>query len=157
MPPTNWPTRPAGFYYNWQVFCVEVLTSSLKSEQEGNWLAVVLLAGGGALGATSLMKLVETNSKLVDRKGKEWGIDSLSQLAKGGSVLLGAALGGAGGMWLMRVLSRHARQDKVNELSQRLRLARREYDELLQDMQAELTTDEQHRGAVEYLFWRFIK
>jgi hypothetical protein len=152
--PTTWPQRPDGFYSDWTTFCIEALGTSLRNEQEGDWLPVVLLAGGGALGAAGMMQLVEANSDIVDRKGKEWGVNDLSAIAKGGSFLLGAALGGAGGMLLMRILNRHTDKESVDAYGHRLGLARREYEELLQDLTAGILAKEHHKAAVEYLFWR---
>lgn len=152
--PTTWPQRPDGFYRDWTTFCIEALGTALRNEQEGDWLPVVLLAGGGALGAAGMMRLVEANSEIVDRKGEEWGIQDLSTVAKGGSFLLGAALGGASGILLTRILNRHTDKESVDTYGHRLGLARREYEELLQDLDAGIVGNEQHKAAVEHLFWR---
>lgn len=154
QPPSTWPQRPIGFYTDWTVFCTEVLLASLRRQNDTDWLPVVLLAGGAALGAVSMIGLIEANRDIVDRKGQEWGIENLSSLAKGGGALLGTALGGASGALLMRILSRHASAEKVDALSHRLNSARRDYEELNQDLQAGRMTRDPHMAAVEYLFWR---
>jgi hypothetical protein len=151
--PSTWPRRPDRFYRDWTTFCIEALGTALRKEQ-GDWLPVVLLAGGGALGAAGMMRLVEANSEIVDRKGEEWGIHDLSTVAKGGSFLLGAALGGAGGMLLTRILNRHTNKESVDAYGHRLGLARREYEELRQDLEAGILGNAQHKAAVEHLFWR---
>lgn len=131
-----------------------MLVASLRRQHDADWLPVVLLAGGAALGALSMIRLIEANQEIVDRKGQEWGIEDLSSLAKGGGALLGTALGGAGGALLTRILSRHASAEKVDALSRRLSSTRREYEELPQDFEARRMTRAQHMAAVEYLFWR---
>ena len=153
-PPDEWPTRPEGFYSDWTVFCTEVFRDFLRQQRADDWVAVVLLAGGAALGAAGLFALIEANSEIIDEKGEEWGIENLSSYTQGSGVLVGAAIGGAGALLLMRILGAHADREAVDKLSRELRNARREYEELRQDKQADLMTHAQYKAAIEHLYWR---
>ncbi len=153
--PRNWEQRPQGFLTNWNIFCQEFISKklSLLKPQDDHELATLLLVAGAVLGAGGLMALVQSHLPLINEKGKQWGIADLGSIALGGSAALGAALGGVGVTLLLRILGRFADPKKVNILQATLSTARRQFEEINQDRAAGRITAEQHRLAIERLYW----
>lgn len=151
-PPGTWPKRPPGFYDDWSAFCLHALSARLSDNSSDDAIAVALLSGGAVLGAGALVAMVQSNKKVIDAKGKEWGFENLSTLVVGGGTLLGAALGGFGTALLSRTLAKHANERAVNALQSRLVNARREFESLKRLLAAKQLTGPQHQAAVERLF-----
>lgn len=157
--PQQWEPRPEGFLTNWEVFCQSLVSRKLSQlrPQDDRQIAALLLATGAVLGAGGLAVLMQRHLPLIDEKGKQWGIDGLGTLALGSGVAVGAALGGMGAALLLRVLGRFADPKQVNILQATLSTARRQFEEINQERAAGRMTDEQHRLAVERLYWSLTK
>lgn len=157
--PHEWTARPDGFLTDWSVFCQMLISTKLTllGLQDDRELATLLLAAGAVLGASGMMALVQKHHTLIDEKGKQWGIKDLGSLALGGGALVGAALGSMGAGLLSRILGRFADPQQVNVLQATLSTARRQFEEINQDLAAGRITTTQHRLAIERLYWSLTR
>jgi hypothetical protein len=150
--PGGWPRRPKGFYAEWPAFCSEVVSARLK-DAPPDVVAALLLAAGAVLGGAGMLALVAANSEAIDSKGREWGIENLSTIVGVGGALVGAAVGGFGIAWLTRMLGRQADPAVVAREQERLVAAKQEFESLAVERTAGRLPVDQHRLAVERLYW----
>ena len=154
MSDTTWPDRPGGFYSEWPVFAAEGLSQIVRSGGGRQTMAAALVSASALLGSAALVEVVRRNRAEIEGRATELGMPQLFPLLLGGSAVVGGAAGGLGAALVQRMLSRATTETLVTNLSDRLTRARRDFEELQQDVQGGHLDSHVHRAAVEVLFMR---
>ncbi len=149
-----WPPRPQRFYSDWSTFAAEALSKIVASGGGREVIAAALMVASALLGSAVLVEVVRRNRAAIDTRGDEIGMPQLFVLLLGGGAVAGGVAGGLGAALVQRMLSRATTDALVSRLSDRLTRARRDFEELLQDLNAGHLDAHVHRAAVEALFLR---